>query len=1030
MAASRISSAKQQRTWGFTTALASAVLEWLLILFLLVNAIFSFLVTKFARCCKLQTPCLLCSRLDHVFGSKTLGYYWELICGNHKLEISSLVLCHAHNKLVDVHGMCETCFFSFATINKSNAETYRLLVGKLGEDTLCGFDQDPKICSSDTRHCSCCSEPWVLRNTQKLIQTKSVGCEAAELDVPLSGEVELNQDDWKMRRGKPPVSVRATNLRNSGIDSLSHVGYTELKVTSDTESEVLYSDDDNDASALLRATDVSKDDLAVQDVQLEPLIITLADDSATEKLIIADSAPEAFSPVSQVELDSIEVHGSTSVASTAAVKNGLEELNWQQAVSMASSPAPTDLLSLDYVTPSSNTMETTIKVSKQSYLTGTGEGGQTTVVECGKINDARTTPIMPSEIGLETNPVSSDTAQLVPNLLDLGDAYKMAVGSRGRQSSGVFVEQWVGKDNSRVSEDLKLLLSQLSATRGIEQSMNDKSPIVSVNGDESKTSVAECGKINDARTTPIMSSEIGLETKPVSSDTAQLVPNLLDLGDAYQMAVGSRGRQLSGVLAEQWVGKDNSRVSEDVKLLLSQLSATRGIEQSMSDKSPRVSVNSDESKTADASSSIGMQILQKRISPEQNESGLLLDGIGSTLQKRISLERNESGLSLDGSTLQKRISLERNESGLSLDGSIVSEIEGENMVDRLKRQIEHDRKHMSALYKELEEERNASAVAVNQAMAMITKLQEEKATLHMEALQCLRLMEEQSEYDMEALQKANDLLAEKEKEIQDLEDELEFNRNMFPNESISENVVEETCGVKARDIGMDRCESVCVEDSARVLRDSVTEELNICDKVEGAGMPLGDKDTGTVKNALLELEDDRLYILQCLKKLEKKLYSFSNNGEYLANGEYQVNEGGDGKSEFKESNLNGRTQGNGGVEEDDLSVQNYISVSRTNLQAQASFESSQPLCKENMKFDSSGQGSPVPHWGADLASLGNVVSELNGRLEVLEADRTFLEHAIKSVGNGEEGLQLVREIASHLQELRRIGIRRIDPTIA
>jgi hypothetical protein len=309
-------------------------------------------------------------------------------------------------------------------------------------------------------------------------------------------------------------------------------------------------------------------------------------------------------------------------------------------------------------------------------LTRTGEGGQTSVVECGKINDARTTPIMPSEIGLETKPVSSDTAQLAPNLLDLGDAYKMAVSSRGRQSSGVFVEQWVGKDNSRVSEDLKLLLSQLSATRGIEQSMNDKSPRVSVNGDESKTSVAECGKINDARTTPIMSSEIGLETKPVSSDTAQLVPNLLDLGDAYQMAVGSRGRQLSGVLAEQWVGKDNSRVSEDVKLLLSQLSATRGIEQSMndkspmSDKSPRVSVNSDESKTADASSSIGMQILQKRISPEQNESGLLLDGIGSTLQKRISLERNESGLSLDGSTLQKRISLERNESGLSLDGSI------------------------------------------------------------------------------------------------------------------------------------------------------------------------------------------------------------------------------------------------------------------------------------------------------------------------------------------------------------------------
>jgi hypothetical protein len=661
-------------------------------------------------------------------------------------------------------------------------------------------------------------------------------------------------------------------------------------------------------------------------------------------------------------------------------------------------------------------------------LTRTGDGAQTSVAECGKINDARTTPIMSSEIGLETNPVSSDSAQLLPNLLDLGDAYKMAVSGRGRQSSGVLVEQWVGKDNSRVVEDLKLLLSQLSATRGIEQSMNDKSPRVSVNGDESKTSVTECGKINDATTTPIMSSEIGLETKSVSSDTAQLLPNLLDFGDAYKIAVGSKGRQSSGVLAEQWVGKDNSRVSEDVKLLLSQLSATRGIEQSMNDKSPRVSVNGDESKTADASNSIGMQMLQKRISLERNESGLLMDG--SAVQKINSLERNESGLSLDGSTLQKRISLERNESGLSLDGSIVSEIEGESMVDRLKRQIEHDRKHTSALYKELEEERNASTVAVNQAMAMITKLQEEKATLHMEALQCLRLMEEQSEYDMEALQKANDLLAEREKDIQDLEDELEFYRDKFPNESILENVVGETCDMKARDIGMDRCESVCVEDSASDLRVSVSEKLNICDKVEGTGMPLEDKNTGTVKNVLSEFEDDRLYILQCLKKLEKKLHSFSNNGEYLANGEYYINGGGDGKSEFKESNLKGGTQENGAVEEADLSMQNDISVSRMNLHAQASFEKSQPIRKENMKFDSNGQGSPVLHRGSDLASLGNEVSDLNGRLEALEADRTFLEHAINSVRNGEEGLQFVREIASHLQELRRIGIRRIDPTIA
>ncbi|KAH7517328.1 hypothetical protein FEM48_Zijuj09G0051900 [Ziziphus jujuba var. spinosa] len=85
------------------------------------------------------------------------------------------------------------------------------------------------------------------------------------------------------------------------------------------------------------------------------------------------------------------------------------------------------------------------------------------------------------------------------------------------------------------------------------------------------------------------------------------------------------------------------------------------------------------------------------------------------------------------------------------------------------------------------EERNASEIATNQAMAMITRLQEEKASLHMEALLYLRMMEEQAEHDVEALEKANDLLAEKEKEIQDMEAELEFYRLNFPDEIKSEN---------------------------------------------------------------------------------------------------------------------------------------------------------------------------------------------------------------------------------------------------
>lgn len=45
-------------------SLALVVLEWLLMFMLFIDASFAYLVTKFARLCGLQIPCLLCSRLD------------------------------------------------------------------------------------------------------------------------------------------------------------------------------------------------------------------------------------------------------------------------------------------------------------------------------------------------------------------------------------------------------------------------------------------------------------------------------------------------------------------------------------------------------------------------------------------------------------------------------------------------------------------------------------------------------------------------------------------------------------------------------------------------------------------------------------------------------------------------------------------------------------------------------------------------------------------------------------------------------
>lgn len=467
----------------------------------------------------------------------------------------------------------------------------------------------------------------------------------------------------------------------------------------------------------------------------------------------------------------------------------------------------------------------------------------------------------------------------------------------------------------------------------------------------------------------------------LKSGTSETVcqPSSLELGDAYKLAVGSRGRQLSGKLLDQKSFKDSTRMSEDLKLLLSQLSAARGIEAPLYDLSPRISGSIDDFKTSDTSSSVGIQILQRRIS------------------------------------------LDRNESGISLDGSTVSEIEGESAVDRFKRQVEHDRKLMSALYKELEEERSASAVAANQAMAMITRLQEEKAALHMEALQCVRMMEEQAEYEGEALQKANDLLAEKEREIQELESELEAYRKKLNDLPLSETVIESNSGLnrgetmpKPTDIGTGTNASSCNSNDSMPVP---------CLETDKAAKITRDEDINT-KGSQLEFEEETLFIVQCLRKLEKKLLLFSNNealldianGDDLSLGEkFRLDNG-------EHPNGSNASQRNGETEVEDSSehaVRHEGSISASEISA-GQYEDSQKLCKESGELK---HGQHICE-NAELEALRNEFLVLSGRLDALEAEHSFLEHSINSLSRGDEGIKFIQEVAHQVRELHSIGIKR------
>lgn len=859
---------------SITSALVSAILEWMLMFMIFVDASFAYLVTRFARHHQLRTPCLLCSRLDHVLGNERAGFYWGLICHEHKSKISSLGLCQLHNNLVDVHGICESCFSSFDSIKKSSAETYRLPVGQLGaeprHDVLAQGESSDEhnIGLSSTRKCTCCNEQWISRTCTPKFQRKSIDNEGADHDAPSSINHTHSGD---VVREITEKSSQLDQMQSKDADPLPHVEYSQIKDTSDTESEGPLSDSES-ASALIREVETSGQESVAKFVCAEPQNIILAHSPAPEKLIHPD--PPIKSSPFESENPTYLHH---NVESEAPLGLGLEEHNWQQAGNSRDVVVPSEFISFSDVHPS-------------PYSDGTH------FVDSKQTNDATSTIELEREVHVEY-----------------------------RETSNLEI------DSTFTDESWK--------------------PV--------KT---ECQANSRVGSNSIPLNEIQMDFKPNKTETSSQMAGSLDLGDAYRLAVGTRGRQLSGKLEQQRSITD--RVSEDLKLLLSQISAARGLDLTSTDMSPKVSAKTEDFKAVDTSGPIGMQVFPRRIS------------------------------------------LERNESNLSLDGSTVSEIEGESEVDRLKRQVEHDKKILITLYKELEEERNASAIAANQAMAMITRLQEEKAAFHMEALQCVRMMEEQAEYDGEALQNANVLLAEKEKLIQHFQFELDIYKNGFGDVPSSNNFVKPGPESETDELKEQILEANCGYNYTAAFSDSDINKDDIVKRIDGATKML-DGDINTLQISLRQFEDEKQYISECLKILEEKLFIFNKSEVYS-------------DMMSTEASTRGISQENGGTEMNHLKRYELMSKDISG------YESSQHEKEESGKLRS---GQYVSK-DVELAALRHELSVINNRLEALEVEQNVIESSINALEKGSEGLEFIQDIAARLHELRSAHIiKRKDDSI-
>ncbi|KAF8020935.1 hypothetical protein BT93_G1369 [Corymbia citriodora subsp. variegata] len=403
-------------------------------------------------------------------------------------------------------------------------------------------------------------------------------------------------------------------------------------------------------------------------------------------------------------------------------------------------------------------------------------------------------------------------------------------------------------------------------------------------------------------------------------------------------------------------------------------------------------------------------------------------------QLRLCMESNENiedekmpdtPTSID-SLHRRLLLLDRRDSGTedsieSLDGSVISDIEGGEgtlTIEKLKSALRSERKALHALYAELEEERSASAVAASQTMAMINRLQEEKAAMQMEALQYQRMMEEQSEYDQEALQLLNDLMVKREKEKEELEQELEMYRQRVEEYKAKEHMMI----VRRHRTSSASCSNSEDGDGLSVdLNGEVKEEDGLNGDRDGSQEKTPTDAVVYLEESLEDFEEERLCILEQLKALEEQLFSISCEGQHLEDVkpmmDHSYKENGNGHSDHLS---NGEANGNGNGH------------SKMNGYHQEHRRLGGPKAKRLLPFfDAVGAETELDgelcgddHQAEDKRlAIEEGVDHVYERLQALEADREFLKHCINSLRKGDKGLHLLQEILQHLRDLRTVEIR-------
>ncbi|KAJ6352315.1 hypothetical protein OIU76_001516 [Salix suchowensis] len=420
----------QSNMLRFMTVLQSAACEWFLIFLLFIDAALSYLLTKFASYCRLQIPCMFCSRLDHFLGNEKPGFYQNVICSNHRSEISSLISCHIHGKLSDGYGMCEECLLSSTMKSKSSADIERLLMGM----------------------CSCCDKPW--RSSQpsnRVAQLKSPRSGMTKPNIPMPRHL-THRENIKKRGENFPGSVRSHRLVRCGYKPGSQVAYTELKFTSDSESELPFSDDDEGRSISHKMKELKEEPIAPSKtltdcISLEKTTYHSLKSLASDVELKRQQADHENYPSALPQLISFDDFPSSSSVMDAPVGLSLvrSELKFPFSQNYNLS-ALSDFMSL--AVPSSfNAVEGSLEASeRKSNDTGTGDKQDISINKQKEISILTASTRGGGQVANELPSINSDNVDLI-------DVWKPSASGGDRESNTSMVKKQTVNGPERVDEE-------------------------------------------------------------------------------------------------------------------------------------------------------------------------------------------------------------------------------------------------------------------------------------------------------------------------------------------------------------------------------------------------------------------------------------------------------------------------------------------------------------------------------------------------------------------------------------------------